>query len=142
MTRLLRAPPATVFEALIRPELLQRWMCPEAFTVAHVETDPRVGGRFRVEMRQADGRIFPATGTYTELRAPSLLGFTWRWEHEHTMAGVETSIRIELSAQGEHTFLVMTHSGLPTEGERSSHHDGWSSALNQLERLFAPGRTA
>jgi glutathione S-transferase len=142
MSRVLRAPPATVFEALTRPELLQRWMCPESFTVAHVEADARVGGRFRIEMRQSDGRIFPATGTYTELRAPKLLAFTWAWEPEHTLAGVETHIRIELSAQGDHTFLVMRHSGLPTDAERSSHHDGWTSALNQLERLFERGSHA
>ncbi|MGH8700920.1 MAG: hypothetical protein ACREVR_07055 [Burkholderiales bacterium] len=40
------------------------------------------------------------------------LPFTWTWETGHPMAGVETNIRIELSAQGEDTFLLMTHFGL------------------------------
>ncbi|HEX3139037.1 MAG TPA: SRPBCC domain-containing protein [Rhizobacter sp.] len=138
MRRVLRAPPATVFEALIRPELLQRWMCPESFTVSKVETDPRPGGPFRLEMRKPDGENYAATGTYTEVRAPTLLAFTWAWESAHPLADLETHIRIELSAQGQHTHLLMTHFGLPNEAERVSHHGGWSSALNQLERLFAP----
>jgi uncharacterized protein YndB with AHSA1/START domain len=138
MSRLLRAPPATVFEALIRPELMQRWMCPEHVTLASVETDPRVGGRFRVVMRKVDGVLYPAAGTYTEVRAPERLAFTWKWEPAHPLAGVQTHIRIELSPRGEHTFLLMTHFGLPTEEQRTGHHSGWTSALNQLERLFEP----
>jgi uncharacterized protein YndB with AHSA1/START domain len=141
MSRVLRAPPATVFAALIRPELMQRWMCPETFSVAMVETDPRPGGRFRIAMRKPDGGIYPATGTYTEVRAPKVLAFTWTWEPTHPLAGVETNIRIELSKQGEHTFLLMTHFGLPTEDERTGHQGGWTSALNQLERLFEPRST-
>jgi uncharacterized protein YndB with AHSA1/START domain len=142
MSRVLRAPPATVFEALIRPELLQRWMCPENFTVALIETDPRPGGHFRIEMRKPDGGIVPATGTYTEVRAPKVLAFTWTWETGDVMAGVETNIRIELSAQGEHTFLVMTHFGLPTEDQRTGHQSGWTGALTNLERLFEPRSTS
>lgn len=141
MSRVLRASPATVFEALIRPELLQRWMCPEALTVAMVEADPRPGGNFRIAMKQSDGEIYPAKGVYTEVHAPKVLAFTWTWETPHDLAGVETNIRIELSAQGEDTFLLMTHFGLPTDDERAFHHDGWSSALNQLERLFEPRST-
>ena len=32
-------------------------------------------------------------------------------------------IRIELRAQGEHTFLLMTHVGLPTEDQRAAHQE-------------------
>lgn len=139
MSRVLRAPPATVFDALTQPELMQRWMCPETLTVTIFEADPRPGGRFRLEMRKPDGTRYPARGTYTEVRAPTLLAFTWAWERDHPLVGVETTVRIELSARGPHTFLLMTHFGLPTEAERIDHHGGWSSALNQLERLFEPG---
>jgi len=62
----------------------------------------------------ADGGIFPATGTYTEVHTPKVLAFTWTWETGHPMAGVETNIRIELSAQGKDTFELMTHFGLPS----------------------------
>lgn len=140
MRRVLRAPPATVFEALVRPELMRRWMCPEFVTLAHVEADARPGGRFRIEMRKPDGVIYPAAGTYLEVRAPEFLAFSWQWDAPHPMAGVATEIRITLTPQGEHTHLLMSHYGLPTDEERSGHHTGWSSALNQLERLY-PARS-
>ena len=89
-----------------------------------IETDPRPGGRFRIEMRKPRRQHLPATGTYTEVCAPNVLAFTWAWEAGHALARVETSIRIELSEQGEHTFLLMTHFGLPTEDERTSHQGG------------------
>ena len=54
----------------------------------------------------------------------------------------ETNIHIELSAQGEHTFLLMTHFGLPTEDERTGHQGGWTGALTNLERLFEPRSTS
>jgi uncharacterized protein YndB with AHSA1/START domain len=142
MSRVLRASPATVFAALIRPELMQRWMCPLGFSVAEIETDPRPGGRLRIVMRTPDGVLLPASGTYTEVNAPTALAFTWTWEAGHPMAGIATRIRIELSAQGDHTFLLMTHFGLPTEDHRTGHQRGWTGALTNLERLFEPGSTA
>jgi uncharacterized protein YndB with AHSA1/START domain len=139
MTRLLRAAPDAVFDALTRPELMKRWMCPEGLSVRVDEADARPGGRFSLEMRKPDGTRLPASGTYTELRAPTLLAFTWRWQPDHPAQGVETHIRIELSPRGEHTFLHMTHTGLPTEDERAGHHDGWTSALGKLARFVETG---
>ena len=37
-----------------------------------------------------------------------------------------------MSAQGAHTFLLMTHFGLPTEDERTGHQGGWTGALTNL----------
>jgi uncharacterized protein YndB with AHSA1/START domain len=136
MRRTLKAAtPARVFEALIKPDLIQRWMCPEVLTVASIENDPVVGGTFRLVMLEADGRTYPATGTYREIDPPRRLAFSWTWENE-AMAGIETEIAIELTPEGENTLFVMTHSGLPSEAERQSHQGGWTSAINQLERMF------
>ena len=136
MRRTLKAPPSRVFEALIKPDLIQRWMCPETLTVASIENDPVVGGTFRLVMREADGRTYPAFGTYREIDPPRRLAFSWTWESD-MMAGIETEITIELTAQAGDTLFVMTHHGLPSEQERQSHQGGWTSAINQLERMFS-----
>lgn len=143
MRRVLDAPCEKVFAALTRPDMLRHWMCPAGFSVPAVETDLRVGGRFRIEMRapggapcSPEGAVYTATGIYQEIRAPELLVYTWTWEPGHTMAGVETVIRVELSAQGSKTLLVMTHSGLPNEAERAGHEQGWSGAYDKLVALF------
>lgn len=135
MRRVMKAPPAKVFDALVNPDLIRRWMCPEVLTVQSIENDPVVGGGFRLVMLEADGRTYPAQGVYREIDPPRRLAFSWTWETD-TMAGIETEITIELTPQGEHTLFVMTHAGLPSEAERRSHEGGWTSAINQLERMF------
>lgn len=135
MRRVMKAPPEKVFDALVNPDLIRRWMCPETLTVASIENDPVVGGSFRLVMAHADGRTHPARGTYREIDSPRRLAFSWTWETE-AMAGIETEISIELAPQGDHTLFVMTHAGLPSEEERRSHEGGWTSAINQLERMF------
>jgi uncharacterized protein YndB with AHSA1/START domain len=136
MRRTLKAPPARVFDALIKPDLIQRWMCPEVLTVASIENDPIVGGTFRLVMLEPDGRTYPASGTYREIDPPHRIAFSWTWENG-VMAGIETEILIELAPEGDDTLFVMTHSGLPSEAEREGHQGGWTSAINQLERLFS-----
>ena len=137
MRRLLKASPERVFEALVEPDLIRRWMCPEVLTVGSIENDPVVGGSFRLVMQEADGRTYPAYGTYREIDPPRRLAFSWTWENAHTMTGIETEILIELTPEGSNTLFVMTHSNLPSEAERQSHHGGWTSAINQLERMFS-----
>lgn len=138
MRRVIKAPREKVFDALVNPDLIRRWMCPETLTVASIDNDPVVGGGFRLVMQHEDGRRHPARGTYREIDPPVRLAFSWMWETEE-MAGIETEITIELTSQGEDTLFVMTHAGLPSEYERQSHQGGWTSAINQLERLFQQG---
>jgi uncharacterized protein YndB with AHSA1/START domain len=135
MRRVMKAPAEKVFDALINPDLIRRWMCPEVLTVASIENDPVVGGAFRLVMQEADGRTYPARGIYREIEPPRRIAFSWMWETE-ALAGIETEITIELTPQGSDTLFVMTHAGLPSEDERRGHEGGWTSAINQLERMF------
>jgi glutathione S-transferase len=135
MRRVMKASPDKVFDALVNPDLIRRWMCPESLTVASIENDPVPGGEFRLVMLEADGRTYPARGTYRAIDPPRKLAFSWTWETE-AMAGIETEITIELTPAGNDTLFVMTHAGLPSEDERRSHQGGWTSAINQLERMF------
>lgn len=136
MRRLLPASPELVFAALTRAEMLRHWICPEGFRVVSAEADARVGGRLRIAMRSPEGQVFETSGVYREVTSGELLVFTWTWQPSHTMAGVETVIRIELTAQGDGTMVTMTHTGLPTQSERDSHAWGWTGAFDHLEQLL------
>jgi uncharacterized protein YndB with AHSA1/START domain len=48
LVRRLNARPSIVFDALITPEGIAHWWGPDDGPVLVAETDPRVGGRFRV----------------------------------------------------------------------------------------------
>jgi len=137
MTRRFPAKRELVFTALSHAEHLQKWMCPAGFTVPKAEAELRIGGRFRVEMLSPEQELFVVTGVYRVIEPPTRLAFTWMWEPKHTMPGIETSVLIELAAQGGGTLLTMTHSGLPSVEERDSHEHGWTGAYENLKALLA-----
>jgi uncharacterized protein YndB with AHSA1/START domain len=139
LRRVLHAPPRKVFDALTRPELMRRWMCPENFAVVLAEGDARPGGRFRISMRSPEGDVFTAAGSYLEVRASERLVFTWTWEAGHDIDGLETRVQIDLVPEEGQTLLVMAHSGLPSEEERNGHERGWTGALGHLEQLILEG---
>ncbi|MGH7965219.1 MAG: SRPBCC family protein, partial [Candidatus Binatia bacterium] len=49
--RRLPATPQEVFDAWTDPESMKDWMCPGTTTLAAVELDVRIGGKFRIVMR-------------------------------------------------------------------------------------------
>ena len=62
LVRRLNARPSIVFDALITPEGISRWWGPDDGPVLVAETDPRVGGRFRVRFRMLDGSEHECSG--------------------------------------------------------------------------------
>jgi uncharacterized protein YndB with AHSA1/START domain len=99
------------------------------------ESDPRVGGRFRVRFRMLDGSEHESSGEYVEVVRPERLTMSWRWT-----GGVEdpdeSRVEIRLRAIAEGTELTFMHSRLHDEESRRSHEKGWTGALDKLERHF------
>lgn len=136
LTRLIRADREAVFRAWTEPAVMREWFCPEGGTVEAAESDLKVGGRYRITMRMPD-RISVATGVYREIDPPRRLVFTWRWEEGEGPKEGETLVTVELAERGEDTLLELIHEGFATADARDGHEQGWSSALNRLERTFA-----
>ena len=67
LTRVFKAPREKVFRAWSQAEHVKHWACPDAFTVADVEMDFRVGGVTRVNMRAPDGSDNWSEGHYLEI---------------------------------------------------------------------------
>ncbi|NLI73327.1 MAG: hypothetical protein GX369_00935 [Euryarchaeota archaeon] len=76
LTKIIDSPPDKVFNAWIDPLQLRAWWGPHDFTSREVMIEPRVGGKFSVEMEDEDGRIFPMRGVFHEFQEPSRLVFT------------------------------------------------------------------
>src|SRR5450432_77642 len=68
VTRTVNGPARLVFEAWTKPELLQRWWAPKSFPISllSVETDVRVGGRYRLEFGY-EGSTMEFFGRYLEV---------------------------------------------------------------------------
>ena len=65
LKRRLKAPPSRVYGAWTEPGKLTQWFGPEGAETLTPETDARVGGRFHVLMRTADGEEHGVSVTVT-----------------------------------------------------------------------------
>jgi uncharacterized protein YndB with AHSA1/START domain len=75
------ASPEEVFDAWTNPEVLRRWwMRDSSWSSPGCEVDLRVGGRYVLRMRDADGELHVVGGEYREVDRPRRLVYTWRWE--------------------------------------------------------------
>jgi uncharacterized protein YndB with AHSA1/START domain len=132
LVRRIAARPSIVFDALTTPEGIACWWGPDGGPVLLAESDPRVGGRFRVRFRMLDGSEHESSGEYLEVAKPQRLALSWRWEGgEHPG---ESLVEIDLRATADGTELTFTHSRLHDEASRRSHEEGWNGALDKLER--------
>ena len=128
LERLVPAPRAVVIQAWLDPVALARFMCTAAgATVASAETDPRVGGQFRIVMR-VGGRDRPHQGQYRLIEAPGRLVFTW--ESEVAPPGSEVTLTFDEAGAGQ-TRVTLVHRGLPAT-VHAAHHDGWTHILAVL----------
>lgn len=134
LVRRLKARPSIVFDALVTAEGMASWYGPDDGPVLLAESDPRVGGRFRVRFRLRDGAEHEAFGVYLELVPAERVVVGWCWRDGEDPG--ESRVEMHLRAIDEGTELTFTHSRLANEETRRSHLDGWNGALDNLERVF------
>jgi uncharacterized protein YndB with AHSA1/START domain len=72
---------------------------------------------------------------YLEVVKPERLSMSWRWTGGAEDPG-ESLVEIRLRVVAEGTELTLTHSRLRDEESRPSHEEGWTGALDKLERHF------
>jgi uncharacterized protein YndB with AHSA1/START domain len=135
LVRRIAARRSIVFDALITPDGIASWWGPDAGPVLLAETDPRIGGHFRVRFRTLDGIEHESSGEYIEIVRPERLIMSWRWAGGEDPG--ESLLEITLRAIAEETELTLTHSRLHDEDTRRSHEAGWSGALDKLMRRFS-----
>jgi uncharacterized protein YndB with AHSA1/START domain len=135
LVRRIKARRAIVFDALTTPEGMALWYGPDEGPVLAAESDPRLGGRFRVCFRMRDGSEHEASGEYLDFAPPERLSMSWRWTGGAEDPG-ESRVDIRLRATAAGTELTLTHSRLHDEETRRSHEQGWAGALDKLERHF------
>ena len=131
LVRRIAARPAIVFDALTTPEGIACWWGPDGGPVLIAETDPRVGGRFRVRFRTLEGSEHETEGEYLEVHRPTRLIMSWRWRGGDVDPG-ESRVVIELRAIPEGTEITVMHTGLFSDETALSHEKGWSGALDKL----------
>jgi uncharacterized protein YndB with AHSA1/START domain len=121
------AEPDDVFDCLVVPEMMVRWMGDRALLHA-VE-----GGRFEVDINGVLIR-----GEFLEVKRPQRLVVSWGQLGNANLPPGASRVTFELVAEQGGTLLTLTHDGLP-EPEAKKHAVGWPHFLGRLVVLAGGG---
>jgi len=132
VTRTINAPPETVFDAWLNPEMLMRFMCPgPGMTTPSATADPQVGGRFDLIMKNGDDEM-PHGGVYREIDRPNRLVFSW----ESPFNAEGSTVTLEFKPTSDGTHLTLTHVRFVDEQSRDNHQGGWTAILAKLDGVL------
>jgi len=136
LVRRIKAPPARVWAAITKPELMVQWWGIDSGPTLSAEADLRPGGRFSIVFQMLDGKTYNPSGVYREIVTDEKLVLTWEWPG---MQERESLVTFRLRPIGEGTELTLVHEGLPEEVV-DSHEKGWGSLLDKLDRFLGDAR--
>ena len=122
-----------VYAAWTDPSIATQWMAPGDM-VAEVSIDARVGGRYRIQMKEANGDLHITGGEYTEVVENERLSYTWQWEGTDE----ESLVTVEFRSSGsDATDITLTHSRFSDTPIRDEHEKGWNACITKLETVLA-----
>jgi len=134
----INVPAENIFAAITDPKQLPQWWGePGKYQVTAMESDLRVGGRWKTTGTSADGTTFAVEGVYRLVDRPRLLEMTWNYDWEQGAA--ETVVRYELTETNGVTHLRVEHSGFGTKESRDNHNDGWDQVLSWMTAYVTKG---
>lgn len=126
----IEASPETVWEFLVDPQKMVRWMGLEA------SLDARPGGAYRCEVIPGH----TAAGEVVAVEPPHRLVFSWGWEPgadgPAAVPPGTSTVEITLEPRDGGTRLSFVHRDFPGAEEVAKHEVGWD---HYLERLAVAG---
>lgn len=140
MRRTFDAPRELVWAAWTRPEMTVQWMGPVEWPAVTVRQDLRVGGAWRICLRNPDtGQDLWQGGVYREIVAPERLVFTFRWDESHEDGPpVDTLVTVDLAETADgRTVMDFVHEGLKSEQSLTGHRHGWNGTTDRLAAWLA-----
>jgi uncharacterized protein YndB with AHSA1/START domain len=115
------AAPHAVFEALIRPDQIDRYIAAKAIV------EPQVGGRYDYGWDHGPVKIL-------ELAPDQKLSYSWG-----TPSNPETIVSWTLEGSGGRTHLTLVHSGFTSDPEAKDYLGGWSKFANRIKFMVEGG---
>jgi len=137
ITRQFDAPSALVWEALTRPEHVQRWWGPEWCPIISAEIDFRVGGSWRYVCRMDDGTELGWHGEYREIDEGRSITSTEVFEGFPDAEALNTMTLTESDGVTTLTTLVRHTSQEHRDGHvNSGMEGGMQDSFNRLDVLL------
>jgi uncharacterized protein YndB with AHSA1/START domain len=136
LERTFDAPREEVFAAWTSPEVLRRWWAAApGWECTTAEVDLRVGGRYRLAMRESpEAAPYAVGGEYLEVDPPERLVYTWTWEGdpESQRGSRDSVVTVRFLPAGSGTTVELVHEGFATPDVRDRHAHGWMGVLDNL----------
>jgi uncharacterized protein YndB with AHSA1/START domain len=139
ISRLLRAPRATLWRCWTTPELLPPWWCPKPWTTEVRAFDLRPGGAFHTFMSGPDGGTSDNPGSFLEIVPQQRLVFTSMLTADWRPATPWLPMTAVISFADEDGGTRYTAACLhPDAATRDKHaqmgfFEGWNTCIAQLE---------
>lgn len=135
MNRSFKHPKKDVYDAWTNRESLISWFAPaKEFTTIIHEQELKVGGKYKIEMREPDGSAHVIHGEYVALNPFDQIVFTWEWESDEQE--VNSLVTIDLKEKDGSTEMVLLHEKLESQNSVDLHLEGWTGCLTQLDEYF------
>jgi uncharacterized protein YndB with AHSA1/START domain len=143
LIRLVRAPRAAVYRALLNADAVQYWMVPDNMTSQVHSFDARQGGTFRISLTYDDptraGKTSAQTdtfhGRFVELVPNTRVVQKVEFETDVPELQGEMTITYELTEVPGGTEIFGLHEGLPPGVSPADNELGWNMSMDKLAKL-------
>ncbi len=139
----IKASRARIYQALLDPNAIPRWMAPTGMTCEVHAFEPREGGELRVSLTydspDAAGNTTAHTDTYhgrfEQLVSNEHIVEVVEFETEDPSLQGKMTVTITLTDAGDGTDLTAVHDGLPPGVPIGDNEMGWRMSLAHLAAL-------
>jgi uncharacterized protein YndB with AHSA1/START domain len=119
------------------PAQLKEWFGPVWVRTCELVAEPRVGGKFRWDVINCDGKEVTIQGEYREVVPGKKIVFTWKHCDDELWENRISIVTVEISDRNGGTELRLRHEQLPDEESRERHNRSWNSVLDRLEKFVS-----
>lgn len=135
--RVLRSKPERVYRAFLDPNALAKWLSPHGFTCKVHQSEPRVGGSYKMSFTNfTTGTSHSFGGKYLELVPNERLRYTDKFDDPNLPGEMQTTITLRTVPVG--VELNVVQEGLPDVIPLEACYLGWQESLQLLAQLVEP----
>lgn len=132
--RVLRAPPARVYQAFLNADALAKWLPPNGFTGKVHYLDAKIGGAHQMSFTNfTTGQSHTFGGTYLELVPYERIRYTDKFDDPNLPGELQVTITLKPVSVG--TELSILQEGVPEVIPAEACYLGWQESLILLAKL-------
>jgi uncharacterized protein YndB with AHSA1/START domain len=131
----LKAPVEQVCSAWTEPEQISKWFGCDGATNKQISQDFRVGGDYKFEIFNPDGKPITMYGSFKEIVPNRKLVYSWNNNSVEFPAN-DTLVTVEFIGKGDTTEIILSHSKFVKAETVQGHSMGWTAALEKFAALL------